>query len=366
MKTIRPLFVIGLALTLQSCTLTVPLIVFSGSNGLLKGTATGRLDGTGTFQFSSKKLGVECDGDFEYVRRGSKGSGVGTASCSEGTSAEFKFKAATTSKGYGLGEDSRGRPFMFAYGYKESAARKLYEKLVGSKIQIYGDKLMPNPINLPRSTAVGDGKDLKRALARAMPSTVMVTSEMGLGTGFIIRGYKRTGGPMLVMTNNHVVGNNSKVKVKFSNNLTYDGDVIGRSDEIDVALISVKDSPKSLMSLAYCYGNPPQIGESVAAIGNPLGIGTTVTRGIISGLTGTGEQTKVITDAAINKGNSGGPIVNYFGEVIAIATSKIGSIGVDNIAFAIPIDSAFKSLGIRVEQNKSSYSKTECGNISLQ
>ena len=128
MNILRPLLFVGLATMLQSCTLTVPLIVFSGSNGVLKGSATGHLDGTGTFQFSSKKLGVECAGDFEYVRRGAKGSGVGTASCSEGTNAEFKFQAATTSKGYGLGEDSRGRPFMFAYGYDQLEARRLYFK----------------------------------------------------------------------------------------------------------------------------------------------------------------------------------------------------------------------------------------------
>ena len=53
---------------LQSCTLIVPLIVFTGSSGVLKGSATGRLDATGSFQFSSKKLGVKCDVDFEYVR----------------------------------------------------------------------------------------------------------------------------------------------------------------------------------------------------------------------------------------------------------------------------------------------------------
>ena len=53
---------------LQSCTLTVPLIVFTGSSGVLMGSATGRLDATVSFQFSSKKLGVKCDVDFEYVR----------------------------------------------------------------------------------------------------------------------------------------------------------------------------------------------------------------------------------------------------------------------------------------------------------
>ena len=66
-------------------------------------------------------------------------------------------------------------------------------------------------------------------------------------------------------------------------------------------------------------------------------MGVTVTRGIVSGVKGSGFEQMIITDASINSGNSGGPLFNYRGEVIGVATSKIGAIGIDNIAFAIPI-----------------------------
>ena len=84
---------------------------------------------------------------------------------------------------------------------------------------------------------------------------------------------------------------------------------------------------------------------------------------MISGVIGSGLDTKIITDAAINSGNSGGPLINYYGEVMGVAIAKIASIGVDNIAFAIPVEQAFKSLGISIDEFKSSHQKTKCGNI---
>ena len=70
----------------------------------------------------------------------------------------------------------------------------------------------------------------------------------------------------------------------------------------------------------------------------------------------------IITDAPLNRGNSGGPLINYSGEVIGIATSKIGAIGVDNIAFAIPITQAFESMGIKVNPVAGAKQVSKCGN----
>ena len=356
--------VASIAFLLQSCSLTVPLIVFSGTSEVLEGSATGRLDGTGTVEFSSKKLDVTCQGEFEYQQRSAKGWGTGTASCSDGTNADFKFDAATTSKGYGAGEDSKGRPFMFAYGYKESEARKIYERVAGSKLQLFGEELIPDPVMLERRWATGDGKNLKKILNSSIASTVKITAGPATGTGFVVRSSKRIGSSILVLTNNHVVRNEDVVKILFSDGSEYFGDVIGRSGEIDIALVKVKDGPSTVPPLSFCYGQRPQLGESVIAIGNPLGeLGTTVTRGIISGVIGSDLNTRIITDASINSGNSGGPIINYYGEVMGIATAKIASIGVDNIAFAIPVDQAFKSLGISVDEYESIQEKTECGNL---
>ena len=356
----------SIAFLLQSCSLTVPLIVFSGSTEVLKGSATGRMDGTGTVEFSSKELDVTCEGEFEYQRRGASGWGTGTASCSDGTTADFKFDAATSSKGYGAGEDSKGRPFMFAYGYKESVARKIYEKIAGSKLQLFGKELMPDPVSLQRGLATGDGENLKKILSSSVESTVKITAGPATGTGFVISSSKKIGSKMLVLTNNHVVRDEEVVGVRFSNGSEYLADVIGRSGEIDTALLKVENGPKTVAPFSFCYGQRPTLGENVVAIGNPLGqygIGTTVTRGIISGVIGSGLDTQIITDAAINSGNSGGPLINYYGEVVGIATAKIKSIGVDNIAFAIPVEQAFNSLRISVDEYKSIHPKTECGNI---
>ena len=347
---------------LSSCSLTLPLIVFSGNDEILRGSATGYLDGRGTVEFKNSQNDISCSGTFEYKRLGYKGWGTGSASCNDGTSADFTFDAATNSKGYGAGEDNKGRPFLFAYGYSENDAKQIYERVAGDRLQKYGQELMPDGISLIRNMARRQDNDLKALLAQVIPQTVRINAGRYQGSGFVIRDGQRKGEAMLVMTNNHVVGTNEMAEITFADGGTYSGKVIGRSGRLDTALIAIENPPLGYSAFAFCYGNRPQIGESLVAIGTPLGVGTTVTRGIISGITGSGVNTMIITDAPINKGNSGGPVVNYNGEVIGIATAKMGGIGVENIAFAIPMTEALDSLRVGPKDQTRSQKLTECGN----
>ena len=78
-----------------------------------------------------------------------------------------------------------------------------------------------------------------------------------------------------------------------------------------------------------------------------MGLGTTITKGIVSGIRGNGIKKQIQTDTPVNPGNSGGPLINNKGEIIGVVTSKIGAIGIENIAFAIPTQQAFDSMGIK-------------------
>jgi serine protease Do len=156
-----------------------------------------------------------------------------------------------------------------------------------------------------------------------------------LGSGFIINreGY--------IVTNNHVVENASDIKVSLSDKEEYDAKVIGRDAKTDVALIKI-ETKKDLPVVALGDSNRLRVGEWVMAIGNPFGLGHTVTTGIVSAkgrIIGAGPYDEFIqTDASINPGNSGGPLFNMNGEVVGINTAIIAS--GQGIGFAIPINVA--------------------------
>lgn len=162
--------------------------------------------------------------------------------------------------------------------------------------------------------------------------------QQALGTGFIIdkEGY--------ILTNNHVVERSDDIKVKLADEREFTAKIIGRDSKSDLALIKI-DSDKPLVPLPLGDSGKLAVGEWVVAIGNPFGLGNTVTAGIVSAKyrqIGAGSYDNFIqTDASINPGNSGGPLLNTAGEVIGINTAIFsqsgGSIG---IGFAIPIDMA--------------------------
>ncbi len=156
-----------------------------------------------------------------------------------------------------------------------------------------------------------------------------------LGTGFVISsdGY--------IVTNNHVIEGTDRVSVGFEDGTELEAEVVGRDPATDVALIRVK-SDKELFALPLGDSDVVRPGEWVVAIGNPFGLGHTVTAGIVSAkhrIIGNGKYEDFIqTDAAINLGNSGGPLINLSGEVIGINTAIKQN--ANNIGFAVPINTA--------------------------
>ncbi len=156
------------------------------------------------------------------------------------------------------------------------------------------------------------------------------------GSGFIISpdGY--------ILTNNHMVENADKIKVKVGDSSEVEAKIIGRDPESDVAVIKIEGNNYPYLELGD--SDALEVGEWVVAIGNPFGLSHTVTAGIVSaksrkiGLTSFDDF--IQTDAAINPGNSGGPLLNLDGKAVGINTAIIGSSGNIGIGLAIPINLA--------------------------
>ena len=142
------------------------------------------------------------------------------------------------------------------------------------------------------------------------------------------------------MTNAHVVDDADLVKVKLADDREYRAKVVGKDERLDVAVLQLEDPPSDLPVTSLGSSEALRVGEYVVAIGNPFGLGNTVTMGIVSakGRTiGAGPYDDFIqTDASINPGNSGGPLFNLRGQVVGINTA-INPQG-KGIGFAIPID----------------------------
>jgi serine protease Do len=155
-----------------------------------------------------------------------------------------------------------------------------------------------------------------------------------LGSGFVVDP------DGIVITNNHVIEGADEIKVNFSDGTVLDAELIGRDSKTDLAVLKVtSDTP--LPFVPFGNSEDSRVGDWVMAIGNPFGLGGTVTAGIISAINrdiNAGPYDDFIqTDASINRGNSGGPLFNMDGEVVGVNTAIIspsgGSIG---IGFSIP------------------------------
>ena len=162
----------------------------------------------------------------------------------------------------------------------------------------------------------------------------------GLGSGVIIdaaKGY--------ILTNNHVISQADKISVQLNDGREFDAKLIGGDDQSDIALLQVQN-PSNLTQIAIADSDKLRVGDFAVAVGNPFGLGQTATSGIVSALGRSGLNLEVLenfiqTDASINRGNSGGALLNLNGELIGINTAILapggGSIG---IGFAIPSNMA--------------------------
>ena len=169
--------------------------------------------------------------------------------------------------------------------------------------------------------------------------------QQGVGSGFVMSedGY--------IVTNNHVVENADKIKVKFASGKEFTAKVIGRDTKTDLALIKIEGA-SDLHPLKLGNSDNLKVGSWVVAVGSPFGLEQTVTVGIVSAkgrVIGSGPYDNFIqTDASINPGNSGGPLINMNGEVVGINTAIIPN--GQGIGFAIPVNMA-KEIAPQLQKN---------------
>ncbi len=179
----------------------------------------------------------------------------------------------------------------------------------------------------------------------------------GLGSGIIVRRIKNK---VYVLTNNHVVGDAKKISIKLYDQRQFKAKLVGRDERKDIALVMFETKEKIPVA-KLGDSSKLKVGDWVLAVGNPFGFESTVTAGIVSALGrrgGPGENISdfIQTDAAINRGNSGGALVNLEGEVIGLNTwitsTTGGSIG---LGFSIPINNVKKAIDDFIEKGKVQY-----------
>lgn len=171
------------------------------------------------------------------------------------------------------------------------------------------------------------GEDFSGVIEDSVQSVVTIRTDMSQGTGFIINeeGY--------IVTNYHVMEDAQAATIITSNDENHAVSPIGYNLEFDIVLLQISGTYDEL---ELGDSDDVQVGERVIAIGNPLGLGFSVTQGIVSGVHRRGPNelyAYIQTDAALNPGNSGGPLINNKGEVIGINNFKVG--GAESLGFAL-------------------------------
>ncbi len=154
------------------------------------------------------------------------------------------------------------------------------------------------------------------------------------GSGFVISS------DGFIVTNNHVIDNASEIKVRFDKEREYTAELVGADPRTDLALLKIKDAKGETFPFVKFSSGKVRVGDWVLAVGNPFGLGGTVTAGIISAQgrdIGSGPYDYMQIDAAVNRGNSGGPTFNLKGEVVGVNTAIYSPSGGNvGIAFAVP------------------------------
>ena len=160
----------------------------------------------------------------------------------------------------------------------------------------------------------------------------------GTGTGFV---WNRDG---LIVTNHHVIANATKITITLWNQSSWDAEVIGRAPYKDLAVLKIKAPASALFPIQTGNSDLLDVGRKVLAIGNPFGLDTTLTVGVVSALgreipvEGRKIKGLIQTDAAINPGNSGGPLLNSKGELVGVNTLIYGAAGSIGVGFALPVN----------------------------
>jgi S1-C subfamily serine protease len=167
-------------------------------------------------------------------------------------------------------------------------------------------------------------------LPKSIKSTVTIKSKDAFGSGFIISndGY--------IITNYHVVSEPENLRVRLNNEKEYDADIIRVSKIYDLALIKIEAN--DLIPFSINNSKEIEVATEIYAVGTPTAedLSQTISKGIISGIRKSGDSKLIQTDASVNSGNSGGPIIDKNGVVLGVVSSKLKGFGVEGVAFGIP------------------------------
>ncbi|WMI90864.1 serine endoprotease DegQ [Escherichia coli] len=230
------------------------------------------------------------------------------------------------SSGSGIVTDSGARP-----GPVPKSGSNAGKSASGSGERTGGRNGQSGTLNMP--------EELKKYFGDNAPQEQAQPFE-GLGSGVIINASKG-----YVLTNNHVINQAQKISIQLNDGREFDAKLIGSDDQSDIALLQIQN-PSKLTQIAIADSDKLRVGDFAVAVGNPFGLGQTATSGIVSalgrsGLNLEGLENFIQTDASINRGNSGGALLNLNGELIGINTAILapggGSVG---IGFAIPSNMA--------------------------
>jgi serine protease Do len=233
---------------------------------------------------------------------------------------------------------ARAAPPPGAVATESGSVAPLVDRVKGAVVTIKSTKFI-------RRVAVEDPwtQMLRQQFGMPAPQAQQEKQE-ALGSGFLV---DKSG---IILTNNHVVAGADEVVVRLSDDREVRARVLGSDPPTDVAVVRLDKPPGDLQAVTLGDSDRVRVGDYVLAIGNPLGLGQTVTMGIVSaknrmlgeklGDVDPRYEDFIQTDAAINQGNSGGPLFNFKGEVIGINSAIINPGVAMNVGFAIPINLA--------------------------
>ena len=245
---------------------------------------------------------------------------------------------------------------LFIIIFAISFASHVLAKDVPASFADLAEKLMPSVVNISTTTTVVTNSNPFPGFEFPPGSpfadmfkefgTPQTRKSAALGSGFII---DEKG---IVITNNHVIQDAEDIVVRVGGDKEYKATIIGQDPLSDIAVLQI-DSKEKFIPVSFGDSDKARIGDWVIAIGNPFGLGGTVTAGIISarnrsiGLSR--YEDYIQTDASINSGNSGGPLFDMNGDVIGINTAILGKGGSIGIGFSIPSNSAKKVVSQLIE-----------------
>lgn len=229
------------------------------------------------------------------------------------------------------------------YALKNSIVGLLADKKFQDIVSDKEKEIVDNPYDeVTLIDSVGLIKKDKNMVSELVKSVLTIKTDIGIGSGFLISkdGY--------IITNHHVIENAEEIEVIFDNGFTFKAEEIKSLPNTDVALLQISGSGFTPLPVDIS-DNAASVGIDIIAIGTPadMSLGQSVSKGIVSGRRESSGINYIQTDASINLGNSGGPLINSEGEVVGIVVAKVRGVGIEGLAFGIPIDKAFEDLNIQ-------------------